>query len=97
MFKSHSKEVLELSLAMIELGLNLRAIGGDEPVSERWDLGDSCEYQGVWMEVRGPNKMHLYEWVQVCVHVCICVHVCVNVESPENICQNVYSDALSGQ
>lgn len=41
--------------------------------------------------------MHLYEWVQVCVHVCICVHVCVNVESPENICQNVYSDALSGQ
>lgn len=47
MFKSHSKEVLGLSLAMIELGVNLRAIGGDEPVSERWDLGDSCEYQGV--------------------------------------------------
>lgn len=79
-FKSHSKEVLGLSLAMIELGFNPRAIGGDEPVSERWDSGDSCEYQGGWMEVRDPNKIHLYVCmgasVCACMHMCACVYEC---------------------
>lgn len=71
----------ELSWAMIELGFDPRAIGGNEPVSERWDSEDSCEYQGRLNGGEGPKQDAL-----VCVHGCMCVHVCVNVESLENIC-----------